>query len=119
MNRREFIKGAIALTAAAYVYPVFENKIVFGAENLAWWQKKPVYQIYPKSFLDTDASGVGDLRGVIRKLDYIKSLNAGAIWLTPIYPSPMIDNGYDISDYTGINPMFGTMEDFDKLIAEA
>ncbi len=118
MNRREFIKGAIALTAAAYVFPV-ENKISFGAEGLTWWKKKIVYQIYPKSFLDTDASGVGDLRGVIQKLDYIKSLGAGAIWLTPIYPSPMVDNGYDISDYTAINPLFGTLDDFDELIAEA
>ena len=106
-------------TAAAYVSPIFENKIAFGAKYLTWWQKNPVYQIYPKSFLDTTGSGTGDLRGVIRKLDYIKSLGAGAIWLTPIYPSPMIDNGYDISDYTGINPMFGTMEDFDELIDEA
>ena len=118
MNRREFIKGAIALTAAAYVFPI-ENKISFGAEDLTWWKKKPVYQIYPKSFLDTDGSGVGDLRGVIQKLDYIKSLGAGAIWLTPIYPSPMVDNGYDISDYAAINPLFGTLDDFDELIAEA
>jgi len=86
---------------------------------LTWWKKKPVYQIYPKSFLDTDGSGVGDLRGVIQKLDYIKSLGAGAIWLTPIYPSPMVDNGYDISDYAAINPLFGTLDDFDELIAEA
>ena len=115
MNRREFIKGAIALTAAAYIQPT----IVFGAENLSWWKKKPVYQIYPKSFLDTSGNGVGDLRGVISKLDHIKSLGAGAIWLTPIYPSPMVDNGYDISDYTAINPLFGNMADFDELIAEA
>ena len=115
MNRREFIKGAIALTAAAYIQPT----IVFGAENLSWWKRKPVYQIYPKSFLDTSGNGVGDLRGVISKLDHIKSLGAGAIWLTPIYPSPMVDNGYDISDYTAINPLFGSMADFDDLIAEA
>ncbi|MBR1486474.1 MAG: hypothetical protein IJ597_04385, partial [Synergistaceae bacterium] len=87
--------------------------------KLKWWQKKPVYQIYPKSFLDTNKTGTGDLRGVINKLDYLKSLDIGAIWLTPIYPSPMIDNGYDISDYTGINPNFGTMKDFEELIAEA
>ena len=85
----------------------------------AWWKKKPVYQIYPKSFLDTTGSGTGDLRGVIEKLDHVKSLGAGAIWLTPIYPSPMIDNGYDIADYTAINPLFGTMKDFDELIFEA
>lgn len=115
MNRREFIKGAIAMGAVAYFSPV----IVCGAENLAWWQKKSVYQVYPKSFLDTNGSGTGDLRGVIRKLDYIKSLGVGAIWLTPVYVSPMVDNGYDIADYTAIDPRFGTVEDFDELIAEA
>ncbi|MBR4903908.1 MAG: alpha-glucosidase [Selenomonadaceae bacterium] len=84
-----------------------------------WWQKKSVYQIYPKSFLDTAGNGTGDLRGVIKKLDYIKSLGAGAIWLTPIYDSPQVDNGYDIADYTSIDPRFGTMADFDELISEA
>lgn len=92
---------------------------VSAAAALKWWQMTPVYQIYPKSFLDTTGNGIGDLRGVIKKLDYIKSLGAGAIWLTPIYSSPMIDNGYDISDYTAINPLFGTMNDFDELISEA
>jgi len=87
--------------------------------KLKWWQKKPVYQIYPKSFLDTNGSGTGDIRGIINKLDYLKSLDVGALWLTPIYPSPMIDNGYDISDYTGINENFGSMKDFDELISEA
>lgn len=115
MNRREFIKGAIAMGAAAYFSPV----IVFGAENLAWWQKKSIYQVYPKSFLDTNGSGTGDLRGVIEKLDYIASLGVGAIWLTPFFPSPMVDNGYDISNYTDIDPRFGTMADFDELIAES
>ncbi|MBR5913379.1 MAG: alpha-glucosidase [Selenomonadaceae bacterium] len=86
---------------------------------MEWWQNQAVYQIYPKSFLDTTGKGTGDLRGIIEKLDYIKSLGAGAIWLTPIYPSPMVDNGYDISDYTAIDPRFGTMEDFDELIAKA
>ena len=116
MNRRTFIKGAIALTAAAWANPMI---VIDAAENFKWWQKKPVYQIYPKSFLDTNGDGIGDLRGVIDKLDYVKSLGAGAIWLTPIYPSPMVDNGYDISDYTAINPLFGTLDDFDELIAEA
>lgn len=87
--------------------------------NRDWWKEKAVYQIYPKSFLDTTGTGTGDLRGVINKLDYIKSLGVGAIWLTPFYPSPMVDNGYDISDYTGIDPRFGTMTDFEELIAEA
>lgn len=86
---------------------------------MKWWQKKSVYQIYPKSFLDTTGSGIGDLRGIIKKLDYVKSLGVGAIWLTPIYPSPMVDNGYDIANYTEIDPRFGTMADFEELIAES
>ncbi len=78
-----------------------------------------VYQIYPRSFKDTDGNGIGDLRGIIEKLDYIASLGANAIWLSPIYKSPNDDNGYDISDYKSIQPEFGTMEDFDELVAEA
>ena len=122
MNRRNFIKGMLALTAVALVDPikfVVGSKSVEAADSLKWWQQKPVYQIYPKSFLDTDGNGIGDIRGVTQKLDYIKSLGAGAIWLTPIYVSPMVDNGYDIADYTAINPLFGTLEDFDELVAEA
>lgn len=116
MNRREFIKGSVALMAVAMINPA---NFVFAAENKAWWKEKAVYQIYPKSFLDTTGTGTGDLRGVIEKLDYIKSLGAGAIWLTPFYPSPMVDNGYDIANYTDIDPRFGTMADFEELIAEA
>ena len=115
MNRRTFIKGAMIMSAAAYFSPA----IVFGAENLAWWQKKSIYQVYPKSFLDTNGSGTGDLRGVIKKLDYIASLGVGAIWLTPFYPSPMVDNGYDIANYTDIDPRFGNMADFEELVAES
>ena len=89
------------------------------ANVLKWWQKKPVYQVYPKSFLDTDGTGTGDIKGITQKLDYIKSLDAGAIWITPVYSSPMVDNGYDISDYTDINPLFGSMNDFDELVREA
>ena len=84
-----------------------------------WWKNTAVYQIYPKSFNDTTGSGTGDLRGITEKLDYLKDLGAGALWLTPVYPSPMVDNGYDISDYTGINPQFGTLADMEELIAEA
>ena len=84
-----------------------------------WWKNTIVYQIYPKSFADTTGSGTGDLNGIIAHLDYLKSLNVGAVWITPIYPSPQVDNGYDISDYTAINPDYGTMADFEKLVAEA
>ena len=83
-----------------------------------WWQNCLIYQIYPLSFMDGNGDGMGDLTGIIRKLDYVASLGVDAIWLSPIYPSPMIDFGYDVSDYTGINPIFGSMTDFDHLQAE-
>lgn len=84
-----------------------------------WWHDKVAYQIYPKSFLDTNGDGIGDLRGIISKLDYLKKLGIDIIWLSPIYKSPFVDQGYDISDYYAIAEEFGTMEEFDKLLAEA
>jgi len=84
-----------------------------------WWQKAVVYQVYPRSFQDSNGDGIGDLPGVTSRLDYIKKLGADVIWLNPIYRSPGVDNGYDISDYYDINPEFGTMADFDKLLAGA
>lgn len=84
-----------------------------------WWQRGVIYQIYPRSFADSNADGVGDLPGITSKLDYLAWLGIDAIWLSPIYPSPMLDFGYDISDYTAIHPMFGTLQDFDTLLAEA
>lgn len=84
-----------------------------------WWHDKVAYQIYPKSFLDSDGDGIGDLRGIISKLDYLKELGIDIIWLSPIYKSPFVDQGYDISDYYSIAEEFGTMEEFDELLAEA
>ena len=84
-----------------------------------WWQDKVAYQIYPKSFYDTNGDGIGDLPGIIEKLDYLKDLGVDIIWLSPCYRSPLADQGYDISDYYDIDPRFGTMEDMDRLIAEA
>lgn len=84
-----------------------------------WWKKSVVYQIYPKSFNDTTGNGVGDIQGIIEKLDYLKTLGVDVIWLTPIYKSPQRDNGYDISDYFSIQEEYGTMEDFDRLLEEA
>lgn len=84
-----------------------------------WWRKSTVYQIYPKSFNDTTGSGVGDIQGIIEKLDYLKKLGIDVIWLTPIYQSPQRDNGYDISDYYSIHEEYGTMEDFQELLAKA
>jgi alpha-glucosidase len=83
-----------------------------------WWQKGIVYQIYPRSYQDSNGDGIGDLPGIIQRLDYIKSLHVDAIWISPIYPSPMHDFGYDVSDYTAVHPIFGTMADFDRLLAE-
>ena len=84
-----------------------------------WWHDKVAYQIYPKSFCDTNGDGIGDLRGVISKLDYLKELGIDIIWLSPIYKSPFVDQGYDIADYYKIAEEFGTMEEFDELLAEA
>lgn len=87
--------------------------------NRKWWHDKVAYQIYPKSFLDSNGDGIGDLRGIISKLDYLKSLGIDIIWLSPIYKSPFVDQGYDIADYYAIAEEFGTMEEFDELLAEA
>ena len=87
--------------------------------NKKWWHDKIAYQIYPKSFLDTNGDGIGDLKGITQKLDYLKELGIDIIWLSPIYQSPFVDEGYDISDYYRIDKAFGSMEDFDTLLAEA
>ena len=87
--------------------------------NRDWWKEAVVYQIYPKSFQDTNDDGIGDLQGIIRHLDYIKDLGANVIWLNPIYPSPQVDNGYDISDYQEVNAAFGTLADFQELLEKA
>ena len=84
-----------------------------------WWQSAVFYQIYPKSFLDTTGTGVGDLRGIISKLDYLEKLGIDGIWMSPVCQSPQVDNGYDISDYCAVDPMFGTMQDMEELIAQA
>lgn len=89
------------------------------AKMRKWWHDKVAYQIYPKSFYDTNGDGIGDLRGIIAKLDYLKELGIDLIWISPIYKSPFVDQGYDISDYYGIAPEFGTMEEFEELLAEA
>lgn len=90
----------------------------------AWWQRGVIYQIYPRSFQDTTHNGIGDLNGIIQRLDYLNdgtraSLGIDAIWISPFYPSPMADFGYDVSDYCDVHPMFGTLETFDRLVAEA
>ncbi len=84
-----------------------------------WWKHAVIYEIYPRSFQDTNGDGVGDLNGITSRLDYLKDLGVDAIWITPFYPSPQIDFGYDIADYTAIDPQFGTMADYDRLVSEA
>lgn len=84
-----------------------------------WWHDKVAYQIYPKSFFDSNGDGIGDLPGIIQKLDYLKDLGVDIVWISPCYPSPLADQGYDISDYYNIHPAFGTLEDMDRLIEEA
>lgn len=87
--------------------------------DIPWWKRKIIYQIYPMSFCDSNGDGIGDLPGIISRLDYLQRLGVGALWLSPVYPSPNKDNGYDISDYCEIHPNYGTLADMDRLIAEA
>ena len=84
-----------------------------------WWQRGIIYQIYPRSFMDSNGDGVGDLAGMLSTLDYLQWLGVDAVWISPIFPSPMADFGYDVSDYTAIHPLFGTLDDFDRLVTEA
>ena len=89
------------------------------AAPAAWWQSGVIYQVYPRSFQDSDGDGVGDLEGIRRRLPHLVELGVDAVWISPIYPSPMADFGYDVADYTGIDPLFGSLEDFDSLVREA
>lgn len=94
------------------------------ADYIKWrdnmsFKNKVVYQIYPMSFMDSNNDGMGDIRGIIGKLDYLENLGVDMLWITPVYSSPKFDNGYDIADYYNIDPQFGTMEDFDELIEKA
>ena len=87
--------------------------------DIPWWKQTVIYQVYPRSFCDSNGDGIGDLPGILTKLDYLQKLGIGAIWLSPVFCSPQDDNGYDISDYQDIDPIFGTLEDMDRLIADA
>ncbi|MDT7953567.1 MAG: alpha-amylase family glycosyl hydrolase, partial [Acetobacteraceae bacterium] len=84
--------------------------------DASWWQRGTLYQIYPRSLQDGDGDGNGDLAGITRRLEAIAALGVDAVWLSPIYPSPMTDGGYDVADYCGVDPLFGTMADFDALL---
>src|SRR5947209_16528100 len=88
-------------------------------QSASWWQTGVIYQIYPRSFQDSNGDGVGDLRGIIQRLPYLTALGVDAIWISPIFVSPMADFGYDIANYTDIDPLFGNLKDFDELLAAA
>src|SRR5215471_9187638 len=89
------------------------------SEGHQWWQHAVFYEIYPRSFADSNNDGIGDLKGITSKLDYLKDLGVDAIWISPCFPSPQVDFGYDVSDYENIDPMYGSLTDFDTLAAEA
>ena len=112
----QFKINLIACYNRICIYQTYSKE---GAQMSNWYQERVVYQIYPRSFQDTNGDGIGDIPGIIAHLDNLKDLGVGIIWLSPVYPSPNADNGYDISDYRGIHPDFGTIADMDKLIEEA
>ena len=92
---------------------------VIDAQGHPWWQGAVFYELYPRSFADSNHDGIGDLNGVTSKLNYLKDLGVDAIWITPCFRSPQVDFGYDISDYENIDPMYGSLQEFDRLLAEA
>jgi alpha-glucosidase len=110
---------AIAVTFSASCLRSSAQSKAVDAEGHEWWQHAVFYEIYPRSFADSNDDGIGDLNGITSKLDYLKSLGVDAIWITPCYPSPQVDFGYDVSDYQNIDPMYGTLADFDRLASEA
>jgi alpha-glucosidase len=112
--------AAVVLGVLSLATPnAFAQQKPADAEGHQWWQHAVFYEIYPRSFADSNNNGVGDLNGIASKLDYLKDLGIDAIWMTPFFPSPQVDFGYDVSDYDAIDPMYGTLQDFDHLSAEA
>jgi alpha-glucosidase len=118
MFKRWIVTGVLALCCLTATIGKAQQKPV-DAEGHQWWQHAVFYEIYPRSFADSNNDGIGDLNGIASKLDYLKDLGVDAIWITPCFPSPQVDFGYDVSDYEAIDPMYGTMKDFDRLASEA
>ena len=116
MRIRSF--GLLSLAVALFSTGLFAQKSAPDAEGHAWWQHAVFYELYPRSFADSNNDGTGDIPGITAKLDYLKDLGVDAIWITPCFPSPQVDFGYDVSDYENIDPRYGTLADFDKLVAE-
>ena len=103
--------GFLVLACAAGIRPGVRGP----AGSRPWWKHAVFYEIYPRSFADSNGDGIGDLNGIASRLDYLKDLGVDAIWITPCYPSPQVDFGYDVSDYENIDPMYGTLQDFDHM----
>jgi alpha-glucosidase len=117
--KRTVIAAALAATVSISLPLLPAAQQPPSKETDTWWRHAVIYEVYPQSFQDTDGDGTGDLKGITSRLDYLKDLGIDAIWITPIYLSPGVDNGYDIADYTAIDPKYGTMADFDSLVTEA
>ena len=133
MTRSAFISGMLTI----FLLPMALAGAIFGQVPAApasavsvvtlaapstdetWWKHAVIYEIYPRSFQDSNGDGIGDLNGITQRLDYLQGLGIDAIWIAPMYPSPQVDFGYDISDYENIDPQYGTLADFDRLVAEA
>jgi alpha-glucosidase len=113
------VKPAIQPTLESAIHTSHEANSTGAASERDWWKNAVIYEIYPRSFQDSNGDGIGDLNGITARLDYLKELGVDAIWLSPVYPSPQVDFGYDISDYKNIDPQYGTLKDFDRLVAEA
>ena len=117
-TKRTIAVAIVLCFCVAGIAAIAQQKPV-DAEGHAWWQHAVFYEVYPRSFADSNNDGIGDLNGIASKLDYLRDLGVDAIWITPCFPSPQVDFGYDVSDYEAIDPMYGTMKDFDHLVAEA
>src|SRR5882757_10005090 len=104
-----------------YIAPALLILLLAPAAHAAepWWKHAVIYEIYPRSFQDSNADGIGDLKGIESRLRYLSDLGIDAIWISPMYPSPQVDFGYDIADYENVDPQYGTLKDFDRLVAEA
>src|SRR2546423_11317370 len=113
-----FRRFALLLLGLTFIFAA-PQAIHSQSSNDPWWKHAVVYEIYPRSFQDSNGDGIGDLNGITSRLDYLHDLGIDAIWVTPFFPSPQIDFGYDIADYTAVDPQFGTMADFDRLVSES
>src|SRR5438067_13012436 len=121
MNFRIFRSIALAACMAATALAAQQSIPVNGSAppiDNTWWKHAVIYEIYPRSFQDSSGDGVGDLNGITERLDYLQALGVDAIWISPMYPSPQVDFGYDISDYENVDPQYGTRKDFDRLLKQ-